>query len=272
MTGNNVHALFDKLLLKPDLPLNGHQPINHPRSSEFTDEALALRFTERHKDDLRFIDTWSHWMRWDGQRWRQDTTQEVVSLSRDLVRDTSTDILDRRGSEKLASHVASAKVISALERLARADRRHASRPDEWDQDLWLLNTPDGTVDLRTGKLRPHERRDLITKITTVGPGGDCPLWRRFLGESFAGDKELIAFLQRVMGYSLTGATNEHALFFCYGTGANGKGVCLNTFSGILGDYSRIAPMETFTSSGHERSYRRILVMDGVRRRRFERAI
>ena len=120
--------------------------------------------------------------------------------------------------------------------------------NEWDADSWLLNTPGGTVDLRTGLLQPHRRRDYITKILPVSPGGDCPLWLRFLHCATAGNVGLQTFLQRVTGYCLTGSIREQALFFFYGLGANGKGVFLNTITGILQPYTGIAPTHSFLAS------------------------
>ena len=124
--------------------------------------------------------------------------------------------------------------------------------DVWDKDPWLLNTPGGIVDLQTGKMLPHDPEQYITKITAVAPEGDCPRWLRFLDEITGGNVELQQFLQRVAGYSLTGSTKEHALFFAYGTGGNGKGVFLNTLSAILADYAAVAPMESFIASNAER--------------------
>jgi putative DNA primase/helicase len=120
----------------------------------------------------------------------------------------------------------------AVERLARADRAHAATVEQWDADPWLLNTPGGTVDLRRGELRPHRRADYCTKQTAVTPRGDCPRWLAFLEWATRGDPELVAFLRRMFGYCLTGSVEEHALFFNYGTGGNGKGTALNTVTGI----------------------------------------
>ena len=122
------------------------------------------------------------------------------------------------------------KDLAAVERLARADRRLAATTDQWDADPWLLNTPDGVIDLRTGNLRPHDPGDYTTKITAVGPRGDCPRFLAFLETITGGDAELVAYIRRVLGYGLTGLTREHALFFCHGTGANGKSVLLSTVS------------------------------------------
>lgn len=130
--------------------------------------------------------------------------------------------------------------------------RHAATVDQWDADPWLLNTPDGVVDLKTGDLRPHRVEDYMTKITAVGPGGNCPLFLAFLNTVMKGNVDLISYLQRMFGYGLTGEIIEHALFFWYGTGANGKSVLLSTVSGLLGDYHTAAPIETFTVSNSDR--------------------
>lgn len=152
--------------------------------------------------------------------------------------------------QKTAVALASAKTVAAVERLARADRRVAATVDQWDADPWLLNTPTGIVDLRTGKLGPHRAGAFMTKITGVGPDASCPIatWLKFLDRVMFGDAELIAFLQRMFGYCLTGLVHEHALFFCYGTGSNGKSVFLNVLIGCLGDYHRVAPVEIFQAT------------------------
>ena len=105
-------------------------------------------------------------------------------------------------------------------------------------------TPDSTDRL--------SQRITITQCTAVAPGGEYPLWQQFLQRITSGDETLQRYLQRVAGYALTGSTQEHALFFLYGTGANGKSVFLNTIAGILGGYHRIAPIETFTASNNDR--------------------
>ena len=133
------------------------------------------------------------------------------------------------------------------ERLAKADRRLAATSEQWDADPWLLNTPDGIIDLRTGNMRIARPEDYCTKITAVAPSGECPLWQSFLFRITGGSESLLEFLQIILGYSLTGITREHALFFLYGTGANGKSVFVSTVAGILSDYHSTAAIETFTA-------------------------
>jgi putative DNA primase/helicase len=119
-----------------------------------------------------------------------------------------------------------ANQAAAVERFAQSDRAFAVTSENWDRDDWLLGTPGGVVDLRTGQLREADRSDYITKLTAAAPAdkADCPLWRKFLQETTNGNNDLIRFLQQWTGYCLTRDTREHALLFVYGTGGNGKGV------------------------------------------------
>lgn len=211
---------------------------------EYSDDALALEFSERHCDDLRYTEEWGRWSIWNGHAWEIDKTRRVADMARDCCREVSESCQDR----KLGRHVASARTIAAVERLALADRRHAAEGKQWDADPWILNTPGGVVDLKTGIVGPARRENYCTKTTAVAPGGDCTRWLTFLARITKGDRELQAFLQRMCGYILTGVTQEEAMFFAYGTGANGKSKFLQAISGVLGDYAKVAPIETFIDS------------------------
>jgi len=208
----------------------------------FSEEALALEFAARHDDELRYVAARSRWFAWNGCRWKTDEKLQAFTLARRICREQA----DQCGNKKLAATLASNKTVAAVVTLARADSRVAAGDDEWDQDPDLLNTPNGVVDLRTGKMRDHRPGDYLTRMTAVGPGGDCPQFHRFLNRVMGGDEALQAYLQRVAGYCLTGSTKEHALFFAYGRGANGKSVLISTLTGIFGSYARTAPIETFT--------------------------
>ena len=258
----DLHRTLDAMMQRPFS--DDAIPKDHPAAADYADENLALRFTDKHRDDLKFVNTWRKWLVWNGTRWQIDDTVEVVHHVRALVREASNEILAEGGKQGLARSVASAKTVSAIEHLARADRQHASQTGDWDKDPWLLNTPAGTINLRTGQLQPHDRSDFMTKITAVGPGGSCPRWLEFLNQIFKGDQDLIDYSKRVFGYSLTGSVQEHAMFFCYGTGGNGKGVFLGTLHGISGDYSVIAHMPTFTASHNERHPTELAMFRGAR--------
>ncbi|CAJ0728670.1 phage/plasmid primase, P4 family [Ralstonia mannitolilytica] len=230
-----------------------------------TEDALALAFTRRYHRDWRYVAAWGRWLVWDGHRWRTEDTLAATDLIRSVCRHAAV----HADNPKIAAKLASSGTVGGVERLARADRRHAATTAEWDADPWMLNTPGGVVDLKTGRQRPHDRADRMTKITTATPGGDCPIWRQFLVEITGGDAELQAYLQRMAGYALTGSTQEHALFFLYGTGANGKSVFVNTLATILGDYATNAPMDTFMET---RTDRHPTDMAGLRGARFVSAI
>lgn len=230
-----------------------------------TEDALALAFTRRYHRDWRYVAAWGRWLVWDGHRWRTEDTLAATDLIRCVCRHAAV----HADNPKIAAKLATSGTVGGVERLARADRRHAATTAEWDADPWLLNTPGGVVDLKTGRQRPHDRADRMTKITTATPSGDCPIWRQFLAEVTGGDADLQAYLQRMAGYTLTGSTQEHALFFLYGTGANGKSVFVNTLATILGDYAANAPMDTFMET---RTDRHPTDMAGLRGARFVAAI
>lgn len=218
------------------------------RPPEFSDEALATDFAHAYADELRYCAAWGKWLRWDGGRWAPEETMLAFDYARTICREAAA----RCRETRIAGALASSKTVAAVERLAKADRRLAATSDQWDTDPWILNTPGGIVDLRSGKIRDHETTDYVTKQAAVSPGGDCPTWRKFLERVTNGDTELQGFIQRIAGYSLTGDTSAQALFFGYGTGANGKSVMLETFAGILGDYHKQAPIETFTATNIDR--------------------
>jgi putative DNA primase/helicase len=148
--------------------------------------------------------------------------------------------------------------------MARSDRRHAAVPDQFDADPWLLNTPSGVLDLRTGESRGHQRSDFQTKITRVGLGGSCPRWEAFLREVTDDDPSLQKFLARIVGYCLTGIVREHAMFFLHGLGGNGKSVFTETIRSILGDYAIPAPMEMFTKTKFQTHTTDVAGLQGAR--------
>jgi putative DNA primase/helicase len=235
----------------------------------YCEEAITLVFSERNVDQLRYCDAFGKWFEWDDGRWREDGKRRVFSHARKLCRDKSAEALanieHERAAMRISNTVASARTVAAVVNLARADGRHATLPGDWDADPWALNTPGGIIDLRTGRMRPHDRTALCSKITAVAPASiACPRWLQFLDEVTGGDVALQGFLARVAGYGLTGSTREHALFFLYGTGANGKGTFLNTLTGILGDYAQIAGMDTFTESQTDRHPAELAMLRGAR--------
>src|SRR5579883_356148 len=217
----------------------------------FSEEGLALQFAEQHALDLRYGAARGRWFRWDGCRWREDDDLYAFDRAREVCRRAAGGANSQRDINALTR----AQTVAAVEKLAKADRRIAAVISQWDSDPWALNTPGGIVDLRTGELKPSDPAAYCTKITAVAPaasGAQAPLFAAFLKRICSDDEDLVRFLKRVVGYSLTGSVSEHALFYGYGTGANGKGTLLNTITEMLGGYASVASTETFMASNSER--------------------
>lgn len=224
-----------------------------------SEDDIALSFADVHSAGIRYVDEWARWLEWRDGSWHVDKTISVFDLIRCHVRSYAGS-LPNQDARKLTN----AKTVAAVEKLAKSDRRIAASADVWDADDWLLNTPGGVVDLRTGALRQAAPGDYMTKRTAVAPGGDCPMWRAFLRKSFGGDASLISFVQRVLGYTLTGSTQEEALFFGHGNGGNGKGVLMKTTAKIMGDYAKNATMATFAQTKNEQHTTDLARLRGAR--------
>ncbi len=234
----------------PALPSAPDDAEQTPAAVWGTEDGMALHFTARYAPDWRYVAAWGQWLVWTGMRWVPEATLRATDLIRAVCRQHALEA----DSPRLAAKLAASGTVAGVERLARSDRLHAANADEWDADPWLLNTLGGVVDLRSGGVRPHDRADRMTKLAAarLGDAGACPTWRKFLVECTGGDSELIDYLQRICGYCLTGKTSEHALFFLYGTGANGKSVFVNTLSALLAEYATHAPMEMFMETRSDR--------------------
>jgi len=230
---------------------------------DLTEDGIALAFTAEHQDLLRFDHTRGAWFQWTGRAWRQDETKLAFSWSRRICRR----LAKQAGTEgKVLAIMAKAATAASVERFAQSDPALAVTSAIWDRDPFLLGTPGGTLDLRTGELREPASDDHITKLTAVAPAlmPECPMWLAFLDQATDGDNGLIRFLRQWCGYCLTGDTREHALLFGYGSGGNGKGVFLNTVSRIMGDYARNAAMDTFTASATDKHPTDLAMLRGAR--------
>lgn len=227
----------------------------------FSDDALATSFAEEQNDNLRYVKLWGQWLVWRGQHWKGDGVQEAGRLAQDFCHRAASECA--KPSEQ--NRIRSSRTIEAVQREASKKKLLAATPDQWDAEKWLLATPQGTVDLHSGELRPASREDYCTKLSGVGPSTKRPTrWLQFLKEIAQSDRDLQAYLQRVAGYCLTGDTSEHALFFLHGTGANGKSVFVNALLGVLGDYASVAPMDVFTATNHPQHPTSIAALRGAR--------
>jgi putative DNA primase/helicase len=217
-----------------------------------TDLGNAHRLVARHGQDLQYVPHWGKWLVWDETQWAVDETGEIEQRAKEtvlaLLRE-ATKITDREKSEKLFKYALqsqSAPRIKAMIELAKTEPSIPVLPEQLDADPWLLNVRNGTLDLRAGELREHRREDLITKLAPVAydPQAVCPTWVAFLCRILAEDEALLRYVQKAVGYALTGSTDEQCLFILHGSGANGKSTFLNTVSTMLGDYAQQTPTDT----------------------------
>lgn len=219
----------------------------------YSDLGNAERLVRLHGDDLRYCHDRKEWLWWDGARWAVDNSEEVVRRAKDTIRSMYEEAAQQGGLGRrsdLADHAlrsAGGYRIRSMVALAQSERGIPIQVRELDSDPWKLNVLNGTLDLKTGRLRCHSRADLHTRLAPVeyDPRAACPQWDAFLHRVLGEDDELGSFVQRVAGYTLTGNTDEQVLFFLYGKGANGKSTFLAVLHELLGEYARTASFDTF---------------------------
>ena len=232
-----------------------------------TDWGVAQKLVDLHGDDLRYVPSWNSWLVWDGKRWVKDDTDERVrrvkltihvyrSGLKRAIKHSKGELtsLDRKDAARLKIKKKIEILRESIKRTIRLEshgRMHSilamaqSEPgvtiseQQLNRDTSLLNVENGTLDLRTGKLLPHRREDLITKLAPVdyAPDAKCPTWEKFLATITGGMQEKVKYLQRVAGYCLTGDVSEQVLFFFHGSGSNGKTTFITAIQDMMGDYA-----------------------------------
>lgn len=235
---------------------------------QYSEDSLANKFTEKYERKLVYCGPWHKWLEWKGTRWVIDPAFTAINYARKVCREVNQDVQLNtelgKQKDRISSMLGQHKTFANVEKIAKSDPRHHVLPADFDADPWVLNTPDGIVDLKTGSLRPARRSDMVRKQTAVGPGGDCPNWMKFLKVATCGDEELQGYLKRVAGYCLTGSVSEHSFFFMYGTGGNGKGTFKEMMDWILADYAVVANIKTFTEQRFEGHSSDIALFAGAR--------
>ena len=211
----------------------------------WTDVGNAKRLVAWHGHSFRYVGQWDRWLRWDGRRWAADHEGSIVEAAKQVAERLHDEASrypvgsdDRKAAIKWAMQSEGGSRIKAMVDLARTDPRVTANPDDFDADPWLLNVDNGTLNLRTGNLKPHDPGTLITKLapTVYDPAASSPTFDAFLAQVLP-DDDVREFVTRAIGYSLTGVTSEHKLFMPYGSGANGKTTLLEAVRHVLGDYA-----------------------------------
>lgn len=224
-----------------------------PLGFKLTDLGNSERLVARFRDRIRYCPTRKKWLTYDSKRWAWDETGELVRLGKTTVRgiyeecSVCHDDEVRKATAKHAKDSEKAARVQAMITLAQSEPGIPVLLHELDADPWLLNANNGTIDLHTGKLRQHNRGELITKTTGVdySPDATSELWDRVLHDATGGDVELASYLQRVAGYSLIGEPLERAFFFLFGPPGTAKSTLVEALHTALGDYVHSAAFETW---------------------------
>jgi putative DNA primase/helicase len=251
-----------------------------------TDLGNGRRFVRQHGQNVRYVKEWE-WLVWNGKAWEQDQTGAVMRLAKKTalsifdeakacmrlaekyqdIAKAAAEANDLTAAEKATDQASKlqktakelnawaltsqgAARLEAMVKLAKSEFPIPARPEDFDKDPWLFNCNNCTVDLRSGKQSPHRREDMITKLCPVDydPQAICPTWQRALLQWMDNKQHMAEFLQRLVGYSMTGDVSEQKLPFLYGLGSNGKSTFVITLLAMLGKaYSTQAAPDLLTA-------------------------
>jgi putative DNA primase/helicase len=267
-----------------------------PGDVHLTDVGNCLRFVQDHGADAHYVHDWKKWLFWDGKRWAIDHTGEAELRAKETVKklfdearkefaeaakalkgadpddeETIARLKARQlAAQKLVDFALRSEHVQRIDgmlKLARSEPGIPVLPAQLDTDLYSLNLENGTVDLRSGSIRPHDPRDLITKLAPheFDPEATCPLWEKTLRGIFAGDQEMIAFFQRFSGYCSTGCVHEDITAIAHGDGSNGKTIVTEVELAVLGkDYADAAGPDLLVKKKGERHPTELADLHGKR--------
>ncbi|VVB55629.1 DNA primase [uncultured archaeon] len=270
--------IFTFVMLKDEIDFNSavtkleaEFKIDAPVQQSFpfdTEIGNGDRLVNNFGENIRFNNNANNWLIWNEKQWIEDTTSEINRMAQEVCRRILFEELDER--IKVGNITTTAEIkrfnsfiyksqtfnqVSNMIKFASANKKVVINSDQLDRNKFLLNVQNGTFDLKAGTILPHDKDHYITKIANVNweKNTQSQLWLDFLDRIFAGNKNLISFVQRAIGYSLSGDTKEECLFIFYGTGANGKSTLILPISHMLNDYARQESPKLFLVSKHEGS-------------------
>lgn len=221
-----------------------------------TDIGNAQRFAARNSDFVRYVPEWKKWVVWnDGAVWSVNAEMYVQRLSKLTVQEIPNEAPsspDPTAMLRWARTSASSQRVESMLKFARSEEALEAGESLFDADPMLFNVLNGTINLKTGKLRKHRREDYLTQIAPVEyePNASFPMWDAFL-ERMIPDAHLREYVQKAVGYTLTGRTDEQVFFFPFGEGASGKGTFLDAISSVMGEYATSTRFETFLDLGRK---------------------
>lgn len=222
-------------------------------SDKYTDATNAELFARLYGEELRYDHKRGRWLHYTRTYWREDADGQITRMAIQAVRHLYRDALHIEDPEKRKKASTWALISESKSRLdacvtiAESLQPIASDGEGFDSKPWLLCAANGVINLRTGQLRSGQPEDLITQHTPIeyNPESECPRWLQFLNEIFNGDTQLVDWIWRSLGYSISGQNTEQCFWILYGAGANGKSKFLGILHYILGDFALDAPFSTF---------------------------
>ncbi len=237
-----------------------------------TDLGNAKRLVARHGRILRYVFPWKKWLIYDGTRWKKDDSGEIFRLAKDTVAAMYVEAAqadDTEDRKRIAAHAARSESQGKLEAmiaLASSEPAIPVSPTQLDADPYRFNVSNGTLDLLTGKLLPHNPEDLISKLApvTFDPEETAQVWEAFLSRVMGGNADLIGFLQRFIGYCLSADTREQALVVALGPEATGKTTFTEAVQDVLGDYALTVQFDTFILRERDGARNDVARMQGAR--------
>ena len=270
MNGGSKDALLSLVATKPVVvqgkttPATVEAPEGHYDGLDIsmyhlTDLGAAESLRDRFGDRLRYDHQQERWLVWDGHFWRPDLDDGAYRLANDHVRGLQTDALqvpdylERKKYLEFAMNREKRGPVMAMLAQASALKPIAISGEHWDANGWLLGCENGIVDLTTGTLRSGDRDDFVTLQTGAqfDPQAPCQRWTAFLQEVFDGNAELVDYIWRAVGYSLTADMREQCFFVAYGSGSNGKSIFIDTLETVFGSYGHRADMRMFAGTAAE---------------------
>ncbi len=243
--------LPDKELLKTIEKREGYEYKIKENNIRLTDIWNSENFVKKYKGSILWVSQWGRWLVYRDGKWVRDNLEETVRLGKELILgyyEMVEDIKNEEERKRLIKHILKSesenRILSMLE-LSKPDL--AISPEAFDRDPFVLNLKNGTFDLKTMEFRAHDSKELLTKQMNAryNPVASCPRWIEFLNLIFREDQETITFVQKALGYSLTGDTGEECIFLLWGSGQNGKTTFLNTLLDVFGDYGVVSPVSAF---------------------------
>lgn len=231
----------------------GEVLVSKQQDYDLNDTGNALRFVDKYSGNIKYNKDNGKWLTWNGKWWQVDGVGKIKQYADIMLNEMKLDVMHITDDEKLRKE-SYMNLKRAFQSNGKRDMlQEAQHLDgvpvinaDFDTQDFLFNTQSGVADLTTGEIKPHDKAYLMNKVSPyeIDKDNEPHLWLQFLNEIFQGDKELLHYLQKAIGYTLTGSIREQCLFLCYGEGSNGKSVFLDVISRMMGDYAMNAQVET----------------------------